>query len=137
MIRDRELQSEEVFQRREAEREQKLMEDKRLVQRACREMEKEGLVEWEWVVEDGSGMGRQSRFVKLEIFDQFPKKSPGFYGSRWMLWECPVPVPPGTASRRGTPAAVALGASGGVSGGHSEQAERPSRTAEATANPVG
>lgn len=41
VIRDRELQSEEVFQRREAEREQKLMEDKRLVQRACREMEKE------------------------------------------------------------------------------------------------
>ena len=37
MIRDREVQSEEVFRRREAEREQKLDEDKRLVQRATRE----------------------------------------------------------------------------------------------------
>ena len=37
MIRDREVQSEEVFRRREAEREKKLDEDKRLVQRATRE----------------------------------------------------------------------------------------------------
>lgn len=41
VIRDREVQSEEVFRKREAEREQKLDEDKRLVQRATREMEQE------------------------------------------------------------------------------------------------
>ena len=37
VIRDREAQSEEVSKRREAEREQKLDEDKRLVQRATRD----------------------------------------------------------------------------------------------------
>lgn len=36
MVRDREAQAEEVFKRREAEREKKLDEDKCLVQRATR-----------------------------------------------------------------------------------------------------
>lgn len=41
VVRDREAQAEEVFKRREAEREKKLDEDKCLVQRATREMELE------------------------------------------------------------------------------------------------